>query len=62
MEKTEICKLFGCSLEQLNNQYSENSKGLKEMEKRAIKTGKKYNGYTATQLNQLSKQYKALSV
>lgn len=61
MEKSEICKLFGCSLEQLNSQYADNAKVLKGMQAKAVKSGKKVNGYTADQLKEAANTYDNLS-
>lgn len=49
------------SKDAIKNQYRENAKGLQQMLDKAIKTGKKQNGYTATQLQQLVNQFNKLS-
>lgn len=61
MTKDQICKLFGCSIEQINNQFKANAEGLKRMEHKAISTGKKVNNFTAEQLTQYRKKYELLA-
>lgn len=46
----QICKLLNCTKEQLSAQFRRNAEGLVEMADKAIKTGKKFNGYRAGQL------------
>lgn len=45
------------SPEVIKMQYLANAKGLEQMYKKAVETGKKVNGYTADQLEKLYKQY-----
>ena len=59
--KDQISKMFGCSIERLNEQYAENAKTFERMYEKAIKTGKKVNGYTAVQLKQMVEKYKGLA-
>lgn len=61
MTPAEKCKLLGCSMEQLSNQYAGNAEALEGMYKKAIKTGKKVNGYTAEQLDQMTAKYYQLA-
>lgn len=62
MKKSEICKLLGCTEEQLNNQYAENAKGLSQMRDKAIRTGKKVNNYTGKQLTAITTKYVELAL
>jgi len=48
-------------MDQLNAQYKENAAGLKRMRDKAVMTGKKVNGYTEVQLNELVNKYEKLS-
>lgn len=61
MTKEETRNFFGCSMEQLNNQYAANAAILGKMKDKANKTGKKVNGFTATQLSAYEKKYINLS-
>ena len=45
------------SKEQLKNQYRENLKGLIRMQEKSKVTGKKVNGYSLIQLNELVRKY-----
>lgn len=38
------------SREQIKKQYAKNAEGLKQMEEKALRTGKKVNGFTFEQL------------
>ncbi len=60
-DKDQICKMFGCTREQLNAQYAKNADGLNSMREKAAKTGKKVNGYTEKQLAEHADRYKSLS-
>lgn len=59
--KEQICKLFGCTMEQLNAQYAANAKVLENMHKKAKKTGKKVNDYSETELKGHAARYKQMS-
>lgn len=61
MTPQEICKLFGCSMNQLNSQYAKNAEGLEGMYKKAAKTKKKVNGYNAEQLEAMTTKYYQLA-
>lgn len=43
--------------EQIRKQVKANAEGLRKMEAKAVKTGKKVGGYTADQLNQMASRY-----
>ena len=57
MAKQEMCKFYGCSMEQLNNQFKANAAGLQRMASKAKLTGKKVNGYTESQLVAYTEKY-----
>jgi hypothetical protein len=59
--KDEICKMFNCSMNQLNTQYARNAKTLATMRDKAKKTGKKVNGYTYKELAEKTATYEKLS-
>lgn len=61
MTPSEICKFFGCTMDQLNSQYVKNAEGLEAMYKKAAKTKKKVNGYTAEQLDSMTAKYYQLA-
>jgi hypothetical protein len=50
MTAEHIAKFFGCTIEQAKAQFAANALQLAAMQKKAIFTGKKVNGYTANQL------------
>ncbi len=50
-------KVFGCTLEQARVMFRRNAYKLMEMHAKAMKTGKKVNGYTAEELEQSAKDY-----
>lgn len=47
--------------QQIKNQYRSNYSGLVKMRDKALLTGKKVNGYTLDQLNNMVAKYKELS-
>ena len=47
--------------DQLEAQYARNAQGLRAMESRAIATGRKVGGYTATQLAERAARFETLS-
>lgn len=49
----QFAKLFGVTVEQCNALKAKNREQLTEMRVKALKTGRKVNGYTAEQLRQL---------
>jgi hypothetical protein len=57
MTKEQLCKVYHCTLDQLDNQYKENAEGLDRMYQKAVRTGKKVNGYTASRLEQLRDEF-----
>lgn len=59
MNQQQIANFFGVSTDNLKRQYAENAKVLETMHAKAVKTGKKVNGYTAAQLQTMTEQYKA---
>lgn len=61
MTKEETCRMFGCTMEQLNAQYAANALQLADMRDRALSTGKKVNNLTAQHLSELASNFKALS-
>lgn len=60
--KEETCKMFGCTMQQLRNQYLSNAQSLEKMHTKAILTGTKVNGYTSEQLEKLTKQFYILAL
>lgn len=61
LSKEQLCKMFGCTLEQLNAQYAANAGVLDKMHKKAKKTGKKVNDYTEQQLKADTERYKHMT-
>jgi hypothetical protein len=59
--KEQICKLFGCTMDQLNAQYAANATVLDKMHNKAKKTSKKVNGYTEAQLKHHVDKYKRMA-
>lgn len=49
----EIAAKFGCTVEQVDAQRAKNKATLVEMYEKALRTGRKVNGYTADQLGRL---------
>lgn len=49
------------SKDAIKHQYRENLKGLQQMLDKAIRTGKRVNGYTKEQLQQMVDKFKTLS-
>lgn len=62
LSKEEICKMFGCSMQQLNEQYTTNAKQLDEMRAKAVRSGKKVRGFNAEQLTHYTEKYQRLAV
>lgn len=50
-------KIFNVPVERIKEQYLANANGLQKMYEKAIKTGKKVNGYTADQLKNMASAY-----
>lgn len=61
MTKEQMCKFYGCSIDQLKKQYAANAEGLNRMYEKAKATGKKVNGYTESQLLELVNKYRELA-
>lgn len=58
----EVAKQFGCSVKQARRQIEKSRAGILGMLQKARKTGRKVNGYTESQLEQIAIGYnKALS-
>jgi hypothetical protein len=53
--------LFGCSADQIKKQYRSNLIGLEQMRDKAIRTGKKVNGFTLAQLEDMVSKFKVLA-
>ena len=58
----QAAKLFGVSLERIKDQYLANAQELEKMHGKAVKTGKKVNGYTAKQLAAITAEYYQKSI
>ena len=56
-----LCGMFKCTPEQLKEQYRANAEVFRVMLERAIATGKRVNGYTASALQTLYDRYVRLS-
>lgn len=50
MTTHQIAKIFGCTEDQVRAQFLANANQLAKMRAKAVKTGKKVNGYTAAEL------------
>jgi len=50
---TQFAAMLGVTEQQCNAQLAKNKKQIKVMHEKAVKTGKKVNGYTAEQLEKL---------
>lgn len=59
--KRDAAIFFNISLKRISEQYADNAKGIETMLLKAIKTGKKVNGYTAEQLKELLKKFQFLA-
>lgn len=59
--KKSIAKVLGCTVEQINNQFVVNARQLRAMHAQAVRTGKKINGYTASDLDAMAESYEAAS-
>jgi len=55
-------KAFGCTIEQAKAMFAKNAIGCRSMLERAVRTGKKVNGYTADQLRASVEAYAAASM
>jgi ribosome-binding protein aMBF1 (putative translation factor) len=51
----EVAQMFGVSIDRIKQQHRDNAKALQSMYDKAVKTGKKVNGYTAAQLAEMVK-------
>lgn len=59
--KMQVCKEFNCTMSQLNEQYKANALTFASMRDKAAKTNKKINGYSFSQLVELTAKYQLLS-
>lgn len=50
-------RVFGCTVEQAKALMARNAAGLQKMAERAAKTGRKYRGYTETELRESASDY-----
>lgn len=63
MSKTPtIAEVFNVSAERIKEQYKANAEGLKKMYEKAVYTGKKVNGYTSKELQEMYYKYLDLSI
>lgn len=62
LTKEQTCKLYGCTIEQLNAQYLNNAKRLERLYNKAVDLDRKVNGFTADQLKAMSDNFKALAL
>lgn len=61
MTKEQMCKLYDCSIEQLNNHFAKNANSLGKLYDKSKLTSKKVNGFTCNELKEYSEKYKNLS-
>lgn len=61
MTSQQVCNFFKITPEQLKKQYEANAEGLAQMLAKARRTGKKVNGYTAIQLENMTAKYYMLA-
>lgn len=61
MNKLEVCTMFGCTIEQLNQQYAANARTFRTMHAKAVATGKKVNRYTAEELDAMASKYESIT-
>lgn len=62
MTKEQICIFFGCTMEQLNQQYAANAAEIKTLAEKAKKSGRsKYRGATVIEWEEYQKKYEALA-
>jgi DeoR/GlpR family transcriptional regulator of sugar metabolism len=59
---SELAALFNTSEDRIRKQYSDNASILKQMYDKAIKTGKKVNGYTAAQLKENYERFEIFAI
>lgn len=57
-----IARTFGCTVEQAKAGLARNAEGFREMAEKAEKSGKKYRGYTATELRESERLYREASL
>ena len=61
LTKPQTCKLFNCTIEQLNNQYKANAASFEKLYHKSLSSGKKINGYTSGQLYDMMIRYRKLA-
>ena len=54
---SELAAMFNVSEDRIRQQYADNAAVLKTMYEKAVRTGKKVNGYTAAQLKEDYQRY-----
>ena len=61
LTKEQTCKLYGCTIDQLNKQYLANAQRFVRMYNKAFDIDRKVNGYTAIQLKEMADKYYQLA-
>lgn len=57
----QIAKQFGCTSEQVRQQFARNARSLATMADKAKQRGRKVNGYTASELSAMARKMKRRS-
>lgn len=53
--------MFTIKTDSIRPHYAQNTKGLRQLWDKAVRSGKKVNGYTAIQLEEMTLRYEAMS-
>lgn len=61
LTKSQTCKLFNCTKDQLNDQYKANAASFEKLYQKSLSSGKKVNGYTSEQLYDTMILYRKLA-
>lgn len=61
LSKPELLKMFGGSIESLNQLYKDNAAQMRKMAEKARKTGKKVNGLTADELDEKANWFEEIA-
>jgi len=60
-EKARIAASFNTTVDRLNQQYLDNADGMHRLATKAEAAGKKVNGFTASELNRMVANFKAIA-
>lgn len=61
LSKPELLKMFGGSMESLNQHYRDNAAQMRKMAEKAHATGKKVNGFSAAELEEKAKWFEEIA-